>query len=183
MRTVVLGVGNPTLTDDGVGLRVADQFAAQLAARVDPLTMADLGPVDVTCLCAGGLRLMEAMAGYDRAIVVDALVGGALPPGTIQELEEGDLSATHNLASVHDLSLPYALDLGRATGVDLPEEIRVFGVRAADVTTFSEVLSTQVAAAVPVLVDHLLHLLAGVGGEPVQIRHTVRTLRMGRMVR
>ncbi|NNJ59838.1 MAG: hydrogenase maturation protease [Dactylosporangium sp.] len=150
---MVIGVGNPTLSDDGVGLRAAQAVATRLAERAD---------VDVRLLCAGGLRLMETMVGYDRAVVLDALTAGDAFPGTIVELTEGDLSSTRNLASVHDLSLPYALDLGRLMGMALPATIVVLGVRAADVTTFSEELSPPVAAAIGPLADRVFELLAPV---------------------
>jgi hydrogenase maturation protease len=159
MRTVVVGVGNPTLTDDGVGIAAA----RALAERVDDPA------VDVTYVCAGGLRLMETMIGYDAAIVVDALTTGGHPAGTAVELNcadfLADLAGTRNLNSVHDLSLPYALELGRAAGVALPERIRVFGVEADDVVTFSEELTPAVAAALPALVDRVLAVL-GVLAEP-----------------
>ncbi len=153
MRTVVIGVGSPTLTDDGVGIRAAQELTGRVGDGVD-----------VTQVYAGGLRLMEAMAGYDRAVVIDALTSGGRPPGTTVELDAGAgadaTGTTRNLTSVHDMSLPFALDLGRAAGVRLPGEIHVFGVEAADVTTFGDVLSPPVAAAVPALVERVLSLLA-----------------------
>ena len=162
MRTVVIGVGNPTLTDDGVGPHAVRELSVRMDADPD---------VDVAELCAGGLRLMEAMAGYDRAIVVDALVVGDLPAGTTVELNSDDLVGTKNLGCAHDMSLPYALDLGRVTGVALPAEIRILGVRAMDVTTFGEALTAPVAAMVPALVDRLLSLL----GQPAGAAYLERT--------
>jgi hydrogenase maturation protease len=151
MRTVVIGVGNATLRDDGVGVCAAREVARLMKGTTVQGASVTLG--------AGGLRLMEAMAGYDRAIVLDALTTGALAPGTTVELEIGDLIGSRNLACVHDMSLPVALEWGRAVGMPLPEEIRIFGVEAADVTTFSEDLSPEVAAAVPELVERVLGIL------------------------
>jgi hydrogenase maturation protease len=156
VHTVIVGVGNPTLSDDGVGLRVA----AELADRLNCETSPDIaGGVAVTEVCAGGLRLMEAMIGYRAAVIIDALVQDGCPPGTIVELRPEDLVGTRNLTCVHDMTLAGALRFGRLAGARLPEQIRIFGVAAADVTSFSESLTPQVAAAVPILVERVLRQL------------------------
>lgn len=150
-RTVVIGVGNTTLRDDGVGVLVAREIARRLDGRED---------AEVIDLGAGGLRLMEAMAGYDRAIVLDALMTGVVAPGTTVELQLGDLVAARNLGCVHDMNLPVALEWGRAVGVSLPVEIRLFGIEAADVATYGETLTPPVAAAVPELAARVLSLIS-----------------------
>ncbi len=76
MKTLILGLGNPLVTDDSVGLRVVEQLKPLLADRAD---------VEVSEDYWGGLRLMERMIGFERAIVVDAIQTGA-PPGTIHLL-------------------------------------------------------------------------------------------------
>ena len=73
MKTLVIGLGNPLVTDDSVGLRVAAELKTRLAGRPD---------VEVGEDYWGGLRLMERLVGSDRAIVIDAICTGA-PPGTI----------------------------------------------------------------------------------------------------
>ena len=66
-KTLILGLGNPLVTDDSVGLRVVE--------RLKPL-LAEQGDVEVSEDYWGGLRLMERMIGFDRAIVVDAIQTG-----------------------------------------------------------------------------------------------------------
>ena len=70
MRTLIVGLGNPLVTDDSVGLRVVEELRPLLADRAD---------VEVAEDYWGGLRLMERMIGFDRAIVVDAIHTGAPP--------------------------------------------------------------------------------------------------------
>ena len=69
MKTLVIGLGNPLVTDDSVGLRVVERLKPLLADRSD---------VEVSEDYWGGLRLMERMIGFDRAIVIDAIQTGAL---------------------------------------------------------------------------------------------------------
>lgn len=154
MRSIVIGVGNPLLGDDGVGIRVA----RELSRRFDNHT-----GVTVTELYAGGLRLMEAMVGFDRALVVDAMVTGACPPGTVRCFAPEELGATRNLRCAHDTSLPAALAMGQMLGLSLPEEIRVWGVEASCCEEFGEVLTAPVEKAVPGLVEELARQLQGAG--------------------
>lgn len=148
--TLLIGLGNPILGDDGVGWRVAEQVRERLA---DP-------DVDVLCLSLGGLALMEHLAGYRRAIIVDAMATGAAP-GSLHCLsarEMDELGARHT-ASVHDLSLTSALAFGREMGLELPEDIRVVGVEARPDFDFGEVLSDPVRNAVPLAVAAVMKAL------------------------
>ncbi|HNA29513.1 MAG TPA: hydrogenase maturation protease [Thiobacillaceae bacterium] len=138
--TLVVGLGNPILGDDGVGWRVAERVRASFD---DP-------DVAVLCLSLGGLSLVEHLAGYRRAVIVDAMSTGALP-GTLHRFDAvaaADPGAQHT-ASVHDLSLASALALGRELGLDLPGEVAVVGVEAAPEFEFGAALSEAVARALP----------------------------------
>jgi hydrogenase maturation protease len=150
MRTLVIGLGNPLVSDDSVGLRVAAELKPLLAGRADVVVDEDYW---------GGLRLMERMAGFDRAVVVDAILTGA-PPGTIHRLAPGSIP-TQRSASSHDVNLPTALELGRRAGVHLPgdEDILLVGVEAEDVLNFGEDCTPAVQAAVGRAVQEVLDIL------------------------
>lgn len=157
LRTIVVGLGNPILGDDGVGWRVAEELQA---LNCQALGRAPL-PADVECLALGGLSLMESLEGYDRAIIVDALHTAGTRPGRVLcfALEElPDLSCGHTTAA-HDTSLQTALKAGRAMGVSLPNEITVVAIEAERVYDFCEELSPPVADAVPRAVEQVLVLL------------------------
>jgi hydrogenase maturation protease len=158
MKTLILGLGNPLVTDDSVGLRVAAELKLALEGRDD---------VDVDEDYWGGLRLMERMAGYARAIVIDAIQTGA-PPGTIHQLSV-DSIPTQRSASAHDVNLPTALALGRQAGVELPADdaILLVGVEADDILTFGEHCTPAVEAAIPLVVRGVLEALdRSPGGTP-----------------
>ena len=150
MRTLVLGLGNPVLTDDAVGLHVVRALQARLGERPD---------IEVDEDCHGGLRLMERMIGYDRGIVVDAMRSGR-EPGTIQRLYDASIPTQHS-ASAHDANLSTSLELGRLVHAHLPEteNILFFGIEAADVTTFGDRCTPEVEAAVPRAVEAVLRAL------------------------
>lgn len=160
MKTLVVGLGNPYLTDDGVGVRVAYEVERILASRHLPVTSHH---IDVTEASAGGLRLMELMIGYDRVIIADAFTKpGMCQPGRIQRMTLDDLrviSPTQHSASAHDTTLVTALDAGRALGFHLPDEVIIYAIEVENVLDFSEEPTTAVAAAIPPVVKAVLQEL------------------------
>ncbi len=158
-RTLVIGLGNPLVADDSVGLRVVERLRPRLAGLPD---------VDVVEDYWGGLRLMERMIGYARAIVIDAICTGAAA-GTIHHLSVGMLD-TQRSASAHDVNLPTALAFGRQAGADLPadRDVRLVGIEAQDVINFSQECTPAVAAAIPQAVDEVVRILETMRGEPRQ---------------
>jgi hydrogenase maturation protease len=140
VKTVVIGLGNPIVSDDAVGIRVAREVQAGMEDRLD---------VEFREMYSGGLRLMEIMQGFDRAIVIDAMNLPQLPPGTIREFFPGTPLQGKNLFCTHDTSLEIALETGRALGLALPQELIILGIQAQDLENFSEVLTDRVEQAVP----------------------------------
>jgi hydrogenase maturation protease len=153
MKTLVIGLGNPILTDDGVGVKVAYEIEKELVDEMREY-------VDVTEVSAGGLRLMEAMIGYDRVILIDALLHkNGNQPGKISRMTLDDLrriSPTQHSASAHDTTLVTALDAGRELGLSLPDDIIIFAIEVENVMDFSEEPTPDVASAIPKVKDAIL---------------------------
>lgn len=141
-RIVVVGLGNPVLSDDAVGIVAARMLAERLAGT----------PVDVIQASWGGMRFIDLLAGYDRAIIVDAIEWKRGPPGTIYRLTSDEAIPTLRAVSFHDMSMGSALALGRALDIPLPVEVVFFAVEALETRTFSEQLTPGVQAALPDLV-------------------------------
>ncbi|MDX1665158.1 MAG: hydrogenase maturation protease [Candidatus Promineifilaceae bacterium] len=158
-KTLIVGLGNPILGDDGVGWRVAEAVAAALAEPGDgPAPAAE---VEVDCLSLGGLSLMERLIGYERAIIVDSIQTTGGENGAVYRFPLDalpDRSAGHTTAA-HDTSLQTALALGHRMGADLPEEVLIVAVEAERVFDFCDDLSPEVAAAVPGATRAVLELL------------------------
>lgn len=149
MKTIVVGLGNPILGDDGVGWKVAEDVMKRLTFTPIPLLFGEGSPVDVICLSVGGISLMEHLIGYDHAIIVDAFATDA-PTGSISVLRLDQLpnySAFHTSSS-HDTSLQNAMELGRAMGAHLPDDVMIVGITTRPVFDFSEELSAPVARVV-----------------------------------
>jgi hydrogenase maturation protease len=155
MKIIIIGLGNPILTDDGVGVKVA------YAVR-DALASAARNGVTVTEASVGGLRLMEMMEGYDRVILVDAIQTADGQPGTIYRLTLDDIASavpTQHSASAHDMNLPTAMEMGRCLGMALPASVEIFAIEALDVVTFGETCTPHVTAAIPAVTELVLETL------------------------
>ena len=150
MKTLVLGLGNPILTDDGVGVHIA-RALARGPSQPD---------VEIAEASLGGLRLLDTAVGYNRLVLIDAIQAGG-PVGWVYQLGLNDMPSLHS-ASSHDLNLPAALELGRRLGLVLPEDeaITIVAVEAEDVMTFGEVCTPRVQAAIPQAVQMVLEILS-----------------------
>jgi hydrogenase maturation protease len=153
MKTIVVGLGNPILTDDGVGVKVA-------YALEDALTTNTIDDLTITEASVGGLRLMELMVGFDRAIIIDAIISNnEKKPGTYQRLSLDDLrniSPTQHSASAHDTSLVTALEMGQQMGLHLPEQILIYAIEVENVNDFCEEPTPSVAEAIPIVTEVVL---------------------------
>lgn len=162
--TIVVGIGNPILGDDGIGWRVVEEVERRWA--VEPRGGPEPPTVAFLCVSLGGLSLMERLVGAGRAILVDAVRTGDRPLGTVFAMPLAELvdGASGHLDNAHDASLPVALAAGRSLGAELPAEITVVGIEALRVVEFGEELSPPVAAARAAAVEAVLAILRRDGG-------------------
>ncbi len=106
-------------------------------------------------------ELLDAWAGSELAVVVDAVRSGS-PPGTVRCLEiGGDDLVLATATSSHTLGLGAALRLSRSLGA-APRRAVLVGVEGAEFAP-GDHLSEPVAAAVPAAVAAVVDLLSGAG--------------------
>jgi hydrogenase maturation protease len=142
MRTLVLGLGNPILSDDGVGIRVVHEVASQINSS----------QVTVTETSGAGLSLLDSIAGYDRVIIIDAIQTKDGNVGQIYRLGLQDFAVTRYFSSPHQLNLATTLELGKMLGLPMPQRVTIFAVEANDVCTFSEKCTPEVEHVIPEVV-------------------------------
>ena len=157
MKTLIVGLGNPILTDDGVGVKVAYLLEDILTDEEQDITITEAG--------VGGLRLMELMIGYDRVIIIDAIMQcNGNKPGTIHRMTLDDLrtiSPTQHSASAHDTTLVTALDMGQRMELPLPDQVSIFAIEVENTLVFSEEPTPKVAEAIPIVAEAVLNELKG----------------------
>ena len=141
-KVLLLGIGNPLLTDDGLGI---------IAAR--DISEKKLTGVDFEEATASGIEVMEMMLDYEKVVVVDAIRWPDHEPGEVMRLEEKDFSHTVHGSSPHGVNISTAIALGRQTSPDrMPKEIVFYAMQAEDVSTFSEKMTKKVKENLPKLI-------------------------------
>ncbi len=116
-KTLILGVGNILLRDEGIGVRVVEYLQQQ------PL------PEGVECVDGGtaGADLIDVLADRETVIIVDAVCSGE-PAGTVLQLTPDDLKLQEDtLLSLHDLDIPQTLAMTKMLNCD-PNRVICFGV-------------------------------------------------------
>jgi hydrogenase maturation protease len=155
LRTLIVGVGNPILSDDGVGIHIARK-----------LQELNLDGVEVEELPASGLELLDMVLGYDRVVIVDAIVTTNGTPGEFYVLEEDAFERTIHGASPHGINIATALAIGRKVAADkMPTEVFFVAIEAKDTVNVSESLTPEVAAAIPSIVERILREFVAVPPE------------------
>ena len=149
MKTLILGIGNPILKDDGVGPRLIEELRKLIA---DPdITLQDTS--------LSGINLMEMLIGFDRAIIIDAIKSGS-KPGQIYRLTTQDFATSQKETfSEHNMSLFQSIELGRKLALCMPNEVVIIAIEAENVTDFGEGLTPKVEKAVPAAIKQVLEEL------------------------
>jgi hydrogenase maturation protease len=152
MKTLVLGIGNDILGDDGVGIHVARAVARKIStkeARVE-----ETG--------AAGLNLLELIKGHERLIIADAILTDNTQVGKIHRLTLKDLAKTNNSITPHDAALATTLEIGNSLFPgEMPREVVVYGVQIPNVEQFSGRMTPAVKAAVSEVVRLILAEIKG----------------------
>jgi hydrogenase maturation protease len=150
MKTIVLGLGNDILCDDGVGIHVARELKKVLADRKD---------ISVAEASLAGLGLLDLLAGYQKAIVIDAIQTREGKPGQVYRLNSNDLTATRHTASTHNVNFASALELGRKLGLALPHQIIIFAIEVTNIDNFGEKCMPKVRQAIPACIKLVMQEL------------------------
>ncbi|MHA2060607.1 MAG: hydrogenase maturation protease [Candidatus Ranarchaeia archaeon] len=151
MTLLVLGVGNPILGDDGVGIYVA----RELKKRLLPKPTIEIDEIET-----GGLDLVERLLDYDQVIIIDSTISGRNPIGTISQLEGSDFTISTRSANVHGLAFPEVLDrLNKAMPQRVPQSIKIFVIEISKEYNFSEKLSDPIMGAAEKVIAEIMNLL------------------------
>jgi len=158
-KTLVLGIGNNLLSDEGAGVHVVRQLAEQYPDQ-DGVEYLDGGTLSFT--------LAEPIAAADGLIVVDAARLDS-PPGTVRLFEGPDMDAflKGKRSSVHEVSLADLIDMARLTG-DLPERRCLIGIQPESLD-WGDAPGPEVAAAIPLAAEQVLDTIRRWTGEQARI--------------
>ncbi|MFX1243329.1 MAG: hydrogenase maturation protease, partial [Promethearchaeota archaeon] len=94
MKTIILGVGNQILGDDGVGVHVVNELKQHIR---DP-------DITIDEAITGGMNLLDLILGYEKAIIIDAVKTETGENGRVKRIPLSDFSTMHS-CNPHDVSL------------------------------------------------------------------------------
>ncbi len=151
-------MGNPILSDDAVGVRLA-RAAARRLSGVPGVSVIDECTV-------GGLDVLAVLAGFDRLIVLDSIRSAGGLPGAWYRFTAEALRDTIHLSNIHDANFATTLALGRRMGIPLPpdREIHIFAVEIEDNMTFRDQMTDALERSYPEYSEEILLELDGILG-------------------
>lgn len=147
MKTIILGVGNQIMGDDGVGVHVANELKQQIKQP----------DITVDEAVTGGMNLLELILGYDKAIIIDAIKNEKIKNGVVKKIPLNKFSTMHS-CNPHDVSLFEAINMAKKMGENrIPKEIIIIGILMNKIPCeFGEKLSKDIEQSVPKAVKLVL---------------------------
>ncbi|MFC1838115.1 hydrogenase maturation protease [Thermodesulfobacteriota bacterium] len=130
MKTLILGIGNPFMCDDGIGLHIANALEGMIP------------DVSVTTTTMIDLQLLEILADYDMLFVIDALISNDDKIGTIKKISRD--SPSLHLYSSHGLHFFELLKLGQELKYKIPEIGGIYGIVIRDNCSFGTKVSPEI---------------------------------------
>jgi hydrogenase maturation protease len=154
-NVLILGLGNPLLGDEGIGVRVAEELAR--LKLPDGVSVVEGG--------TAGLGLIGLMEGYERVIVVDAADMGR-PPGHVVRFTPSDakFETVGGPLSLHQVGLGEVLALAQALEV-APAALVIIGVQPGRIEARTGP-SPELEGAIPQIIRIVLEELKAAGISP-----------------
>jgi hydrogenase maturation protease len=140
-KIVILGVGNLLLSDEGVGVHVANKF---MKIKLPPEVSVVEGGTD-------GFRLLNVITEADWLIVIDAVRGGA-EPGSIYRFDIDDVRSCPPgfKTSVHQIGILEVIDLSELIG--RKPHTTIIGIEPKSLEMGME-LTPEIKSKVPRIID------------------------------
>ena len=136
----ILCLGNELLADDAFGQVVAEELRRRFPH------------MDVVFTTDSGFHLIDYLQEISRLIVIDTILTGAVPPGTLHVLSTSDIKSLP-APSPHYVGLFETLQLARELLLNVPEEVNILAVEAADCLTLGGTMHPAVKSAVGLVAE------------------------------
>jgi hydrogenase maturation protease len=123
--TIVLGLGNPLMSDEGIGVVLVNRLA-ELSEQFHEVDFVDAG--------TGGMALLHHFDGRDKAIIIDCAFMDD-EPGQIRRFTPDQVKTVKQLAhqSLHEQDIMKLIDMAKLFG-QCPRDIVIFGIQPKNVT-------------------------------------------------
>jgi hydrogenase maturation protease len=133
-HTLILGIGNEILTDDGIGPKLVMQMQSELFNQ----------DAEFSTAFVGGLDILEIIRDYRQVIFVDAMKTRTGIPGEVYFFTPENFRETMHLSSFHDVSFLTAIELGKELKLTIPDDIHIIAIEIIEDLTFSKNFSPEI---------------------------------------
>ena len=130
-KTLILGIGNPLLSDDGIGPRIVQDLEGTLDSDV----------FDFFSVYVCDMDLINTIEGYENLVIIDGKITQTGKPGEITIYSDQNYDGMAHLDNYHDISFRDLVKLGRDIELNIPNIIHIVGIQIIEDKTFSEELS------------------------------------------
>lgn len=154
-KTLILGLGNNILTDDGIGPRLVSDLAHMIK---NPNIKFDIA----SC---GGLEIMECIKDYVKVIFIDSIRNRNGKPGDVYYFRPSDFRETSHLSNLHDVNFLTALELGRSLNMGLPVDLHIIAVEIIEDMVFSEEFTPPVKEKYHVILEDVFAIVKRIIGK------------------
>ncbi len=144
MKTLIIGIGNPILTDDRVGIKIARKLKEEKP---------ELELIETS---EAGITLLEFIVGYNKLIIIDSIKTEQGKPGDLYRLELEDLKPARDVSSSHGIGIATAFKLGQTLEYSMPKDTSIYAVEIKDNTTFGEKCTKEVKQRMPSIVKQIM---------------------------
>ena len=136
----ILCLGNELLADDAFGLAAAEELRRRFPQ------------MDVVFTTDSGFHLLDYLAEIELLVVVDSIQTGNVPPGTLYVLRSSDMKSSYG-PSPHYVGLLETLQLAKELLLNVPKDVIILAVEAADCLTLGGKMHDAVKSAVGMVAD------------------------------
>ncbi len=145
-KTLILGLGNSILSDDRIGLDVAQLVYNGLNNNDCDLVISQLV----------GTNILDFVCGYKALIVIDAIKTENGNDGDVYRLSLDDMPKQKRSNSPHNVGLYWTIKMGEKLGMEIPGEIRIYAIEVNDPFSFGEELTDTMKKFLPNIVENIL---------------------------
>lgn len=148
-NTLILGIGNPILTDDSAGLKVVEYIKENIVTD---------DVIDFFQVSESGISILDIISGYKNLILVDVIKTDKDEEGTLRKWDISDFSESINLSSPHRLNFPSVIELAQKTDTPIPDNIEIYTIEVKDIYTISEKCSEEIIKKIPELAKNIIKI-------------------------
>ena len=150
-KGILIGLGNPIMSDDGVGLWVSREIHKRLP------------DFDLDLSCGAGFQVLDSILGYPVAIIVDSMVTGRFSPGTVLRLDIESGLETLRSGHSHGLNFVEAIEVAMSCNAAVPGTVVIYGIEVEDPHTLGQEISQVLKEKLDAIVDQIMEDMSHIG--------------------